>query len=104
MKRSFKVRAMAYQGGTWLCAKDAGQAIGWHPDTLRHLRRDALPGDGWGYAILPTPHGGHMMVLVSVEALAGALKDSVTRQARVFRRWLNGLDAAQRAQSNASHP
>lgn len=87
LKRFYKVRSMIWQGRIWLCAKDVGQAVGWHPDTLRH-RREALTEDGWGYATMPTPRGAHMMVVVSVLELSALLKGSSTRQARAFRRWL----------------
>ncbi len=92
LKRFYKIRTMIWQGRMWLCAKDAGQAIGWHPDTFRHRKQEVLNGDDWGYATLPTPRGMHMMAMVSAEALSAILKRSPTRQARIFLNWLQAQD------------
>ena len=85
-RRDFQVRTMEWEGELWFVEKDVGAAIGWHPDTFRHRRQEALNGNQWGYATMPTSRGEHMMSLVSREALCELLKGSPTRQARAFRR------------------
>ncbi|MGU3284629.1 hypothetical protein [Methylobacterium mesophilicum] len=97
MSRSFKIRAMRWQGALWLVAKDVGAATGWHPDTFRHRRSEASADDVWGYAMVPTDHGKHMMSVIDRHTLASLLAGSVGRQTRKFRCWLNELfDVAER--------
>ncbi|WP_162559895.1 hypothetical protein [Methylobacterium radiodurans] len=91
VRSAFKLRGMPHADDLWLSAKDAGQAIGWHPDTFRHRREVALDGDAWGYATLPTAKGNHMMVMVSRGALRAMLSGVRTRQGRVFRGWLKEM-------------
>ena len=90
-RRNFRVRLTDWQGQLWMVAKDVGEAIGWHPDTWRHRREQALNGHQWGYASTPTARGTQMMGLVSKEALSELVKGSTARQARAFRRWLVAL-------------
>lgn len=91
MRRSFRIRLIDWQGQLWIVAKDAGAAIGWHPDTWRHRREQALDGHQWGYACTPTARGEHLMGFVSQKALIELVKGSTARQARVFRRWAAAL-------------
>ena len=89
--RGFKVRTMQWRGALWLVAKDVGAAAGWHPDTFRHRRSEASAGDVWGYAMVPTDRGKHMMSVIDRHALSSLLEGSVGRQTRKFRCWLNEL-------------
>lgn len=82
---------MQWRGALWLVEKDVGAATGWHPDTFRHRRSEASAGDGWGYALVPTDRGKHMMALIHRHVLASLLAGSVGRQARKFRSWLKDL-------------
>jgi hypothetical protein len=92
LRKAFRVRAVATEGCLWLVEQDAGEAIGWHPDTSRHRRQEALTGDAWGYSLIPTGKGGHlMMAVVSREALSDLLARSRERQARVFKVWLESI-------------
>ncbi|MDH3032107.1 hypothetical protein [Methylobacterium fujisawaense] len=89
--RAFKVRTMQWRGALWLVTKDVGAAAGWHPDTFRHRRLEASSGGVWGYAMVPTDRGKHMMSVVDRHALSSLLAGSVSRQTRKFRCWLNDL-------------
>ncbi|MDP4024148.1 hypothetical protein Q8W71_16080 [Methylobacterium sp. NEAU 140] len=89
LPRAFRVRAMQWRGVLWLVAKDAGAAIGWHPDTFRHRRGVTLTGDAWSYATVPTARGAHMMAVVSLPTLGVMLKGTEAQQARAFGRWLS---------------
>ncbi|MFE1602342.1 hypothetical protein [Methylobacterium sp. ID0610] len=91
LRKAFTVRAVVEKGHLWLVEQDAGEAIGWHPDTSRHRRQEALTGDEWGYSLIPTKRGQVAMVVVSREALGGLLARTRERQARIFKVWLENI-------------
>ncbi|WP_018261198.1 hypothetical protein [Methylobacterium sp. WSM2598] len=92
LRKAYRVRSVAAQGHLWLIEQDAGEHIGWHPDTARHRRQEALSEDAWGYGLIPIGKGGHlMMTVVEREALSELLKGTRERQARAFNRWLDSL-------------
>lgn len=91
IRRDFKVRIMPWGGRRWLVAADVEKACGWHHRSLAHRRQQALSGDAWGYATVPTLSGPQLAVLIAKDALCTMLKGAKGWQARRFKLWLDGL-------------